>query len=86
MTNYEYITGPFIGEVVEDGTAMLDVAWDELDEDMQDRILDWGYKHLDRTKEDLMERYENSWESVETDKPVTLVSLKEQLKNESNSL
>jgi hypothetical protein len=80
MANFKLLSGPFIGEVVEDG-QIIPHRFSELDEDMQDRVRDFAeekYPSLDPGSEypesldDLAEEYENSWDSEETDEPVTM--------------
>jgi hypothetical protein len=86
VENYELITGPFAGEVVEEG-AVLDVPFSQLDEDMQARVRDHageGYEvggvwdrpvHLN----DAVEDYENEWQSKPTTKPITMKPLSYQI-------
>lgn len=74
MTKYEMMTGPFIGEIVEEGhTFIAHLEFNELDNDMQFRIRDWAktqYPDLEDEKDypislnQLVTDYENSWESV----------------------
>lgn len=82
MSNYKLLTGPFADEVSEE-VQILDVPFDSLDEDMQDRIRQWAADQgipscagdWDQAKID----YENSWESQETDDPATIKPVSEWL-------
>ena len=67
MANFILLTGPFEGEIVEEG-QVLDVPYDNLDDDLKTRIADAGLTPDDAGKED----YENSWDSEETEEPVTM--------------
>lgn len=42
MSNYKLLSGVFEGNVVEEGTPILDVSFDQLDGDMQLRIRHWA--------------------------------------------
>ena len=80
--NYELLTGPFAGSIVEEGQQILDVDWEELDEDMQSRIETWAeqenIKIDDHTDMNLIKQsYENSWDSEETDQETDLKSVSE---------
>lgn len=88
MTNWKLMTGPFAGSIVADG-AVLDVAFDQLDEDIKLRIREWGEstyfpapltfdeRVFPVSLEELKEDYENSWESEETEEPVDLLPVSE---------
>lgn len=77
--NYKLLTGPFEGNVIEEGIPILDVPFEELDIDLQARILDWAemlrlcISDLDLLKED----YESSWEDEETDAAIDLIPVSE---------
>lgn len=70
MSNYRLLSGPFEGEIVEEG-QVLDVPYAELDEDLKSRMEQLGYEASDVGKES----YENSWDSEETDEAVTMRSV-----------
>jgi len=84
MTNYLLITGCFEGEIVGE-KQILDVLYSDLDTDLQKWIQDYvkdatsmdGFEFL--TPDDLKEAYEDSWQFKETDKPVTLKPVSEQI-------
>lgn len=82
MTNYKLLTGPFAGSVVEEG-QVLDVDWEDLDEDLQSRILEWAESEVKNFNPDtddmnlVKQDYENSWDSEETDEDVDLKPLSE---------
>ena len=76
MTNYVFTSGAMIGLVVEENTKVLHEDFHDLDEDMQLRIRDFGEKlfpALDDNEDfpislnDLRDRYEDCWDSEETD-------------------
>lgn len=46
MVNYELKSGCFAGDVVEDGSNILDVAFENLDDDLQFRIRDWAENQI----------------------------------------
>jgi hypothetical protein len=81
--NWKLLTGPFAGSVVEEG-QVLDVDWEDLDEDLKERILVWATRqnsNFDPNTADMnliKEDYENSWESEETDEEVDLKPLSEE--------
>jgi len=82
-TNYRLLTGVFAGEVVEEAREILDIPFCELDLDMQFRIK--SHKGMEPTEEFESaqeeewgkQSYESSWESEETDQPVTLTPASE---------
>lgn len=83
MANYKLLSGPFIGEVVQEG-QIIPHRFAELDEDMQIRVREFAedkYPNLDdqadfpESLDDLAEMYENTWDSEETDEPTTMCSL-----------
>jgi hypothetical protein len=82
VTNYKLLTGPFAGSVVEEG-QVLDVDWEDLDEDLQSRILEWAESEVKNFNPDtddmnlVKQDYENSWDSEETDEDVDLKPLSE---------
>ena len=66
QAKYEMLTGPFVGEIVEEGHIFIaDQKFDELDEDMQERVANYAEANGISNLEDAVEQYENSWESVE---------------------
>lgn len=89
--NYRFVTGPFEGSVVEEGTKVLDVPHEKLDDDLKHRVQTFAenktsgkYPKYVKTNagsgfaykanpndpiswEIIMEDYENSWESQQTD-------------------
>ena len=68
MAKYEMLSGPFIGQIVDEGTVYIaDQSFDQLDEDMQERVKIFAVDHGITNLEDAIERYENSWESVEVE-------------------
>lgn len=69
--NYKYLTGPFIGEVVEEGYQALQ-SFDQLDEDMKNRVRIFAEDHGIADMNDAVERYETSWESEPTDEKPTM--------------
>jgi hypothetical protein len=79
--NYELLTGPFAGGIIEEGCCILDVMWNELPTDLQRRALDWGYSHkphlVQMSKSDLLEAWEDSWDCCPTDEEVNLRPLSE---------
>lgn len=86
------LTGPFEGQVVEEGHQFLDADFADLDDDMQFRIREWAEEQVELGKynsvqdgegfaypgvsdrpisiNEIIEDYQNSWESVETDEQV----------------
>lgn len=65
---YEMLTGPFIGEIVEEAhTYIIGLDFDQLDDDMQSRVADYATLHNISDMQDAIERYENSWESIEVE-------------------
>ena len=88
MANYRLLTGPFEGEVIEEGRKILDLAFEDLDTDLQLRIRTWaednypivggefvspGGSDLPVGWRDIIEAYECSWDAEETDEPVSLL-------------
>lgn len=76
MTNYVFTSGAMIGLVVEENTKVLDRDFHDLDQDMQIRIREFGEKLYPDLADDedfpislneLRDRYEESWDSEETD-------------------
>lgn len=76
MANYIFTSGAMIGLVVEENTKVLTEDFSNLDEDMQIRIREFGeilFPDLDDqedfpiTLNDLRDRYEDSWNSEETE-------------------
>jgi hypothetical protein len=51
MASYKLLTGAFEGCVIEEGAQILDVDFDQLDDDMQIRIREWaeqlGHKYIE---------------------------------------
>ena len=72
--NYEYLTGPFAGAIAPEG-RILDVPFDQLDDDLKTRVTQFASDHGITDMEDAKERYELSWESRETDEPLGLGSI-----------
>jgi hypothetical protein len=80
MDNYEFLTGPFCGSIVAEGTQVLDVPWDQLPEDLQAAALEWAdsqNRAITDDKAELIESWECSWDSCPTDEAVTLKSMSE---------
>jgi hypothetical protein len=79
MDNYEFLSGPFAGSIVAEGTSVLDVPWEQLPEDLQSAALEWaesqGLGIAD--KAGLIEAWQCSWDSYPTDEEVTLRSMSE---------
>lgn len=46
MSNFLLLSGPFEGEIVEEG-ELLDVPFEELDDDLKDRIREWAEGQID---------------------------------------
>lgn len=75
---YKLLSGPFEGAVVEEG-QILDVPFDQLDDDMQERITGWNdalaqpWRNMDSAKT----YYENTWECERSNDPVTMKPLSE---------
>jgi hypothetical protein len=76
MANYIFTSGVMIGLVVEGNTKVLDQDFHDLDDDMQVRIREFGESLFPNLAEDqdfpislndLRDRYEESWDSEETD-------------------
>ena len=76
MPNYVFTSGTMIGLVVEENTKVLDQDFHDLDQDMQIRIREFGEKLFPNLADDedfpislndLRDRYEDSWNSEETD-------------------
>lgn len=76
MTNYLITSGAMIGLVVEENTKVLGEDFHDLDSDMQIRISEFGkmlFPNLEVDEEfpiplnELRDRYEESWDSEETD-------------------
>lgn len=76
--NYKLLTGLFAGNVAAEG-VILDLPFEELDDDMQARILDWAESRKLSTSdlEALKQEYESSWESEETDEEIDLIPVSE---------
>jgi len=72
--NYEFLTGPFAGAIAPEG-RILDVPFNELDEDLQSRIRQFATDRGLTDLEDAKELYETSWQSRETDEPLGLGSI-----------
>ena len=72
--NYQYLTGPFAGAIAGEG-RILDVPFDQLDDDLKTRVTQFATDHGITDMEDAKERYELSWESVTTDEPLGLGSV-----------
>lgn len=75
MSNYKLITGPFEGSVVEEGQQVLDVPFEELDKDLQQRILYYGEGKDISDMNLLKQDFENSWQSEETEEEPDLTSV-----------
>ena len=75
--NYKLLTGCFAGSIIEEGQCILDVTFEDLDNDTQEKIIDFGslkYPNI-FDMEDLKERYELSWDSEETEDEADLKSI-----------
>jgi hypothetical protein len=71
---YEYVSGPFIGEIVREGQQIL-LGFASLDPDLQERFYQWRKQWAGKEEENLddaVESWENSWESIPTEKKPTL--------------
>lgn len=68
---WKLTTGCFAGEIIEE-EQILNVSFEELDTDLQGRIRQYAEDHKIEDKEDAKERYEQSWESEETEEEPTL--------------
>lgn len=83
MQNFELHSGVFIGKIVDDSGAILDVPYKDLDEDLQTRIK--YHADLEENEdfpseeeaENAKESYEQSWDSEETDQEVDLIPVSE---------
>jgi hypothetical protein len=76
--NYELLTGPFAGETVAEGCRVLDVAFEDLDRDLQDRILNWAeVEGPFSSGEVAKEAYEDSWDTWETEHVPTMKPVSE---------
>lgn len=66
-SKYEILTGPFAGEIVEEGDVFIaDKNFEDLDLDMQERVNQFAEDHgID--KDSAVEKYELSWDSVEVE-------------------
>ena len=72
MANYKMITCPFAGEIVPEGKTLPD--WETLDDDLRERALDWAEQEglsPDLSPSELLELWENYWQSEETEEAVT---------------
>lgn len=77
MARYKILTGPYAGEIVEEGrTFIAGMPFSQLDEDMQVRVREYAedrYKLFDTESDfpvsldQLVDDYETSWQSVEWD-------------------
>jgi hypothetical protein len=81
MTNFILISGPFAGSVVAEG-RILDIDFQEMDDDLQSRIRGWAEHNYTRGGrvvhwDEVCEEYENSWESEPTEEEVDLLPLSE---------
>lgn len=80
MVNWKLLTGPFAGEVCEEG-KLIDVEFSQLDADLQQRVKDFakqkygGVNNYPHNVHTLIQDYESSWESEETEEEVTVRSL-----------
>jgi hypothetical protein len=72
MTNWKLLTGCFAGSVIEEG-KILDVPFNELDDDLQLRIRDWADSKLS-----IIDDGENWAVPGGSDKPISLEDIKEQ--------
>jgi hypothetical protein len=71
--NYKLVSGPFAGEVVAEGCRILDLPFEDLDEDLQGRILDWAELYGPfPDSEAAKAAYEASWDSQEVDTAETM--------------
>ena len=83
MQNFELLSGVFIGRVVDDGGAILDAPYKDLDEDLQTRIkYHAGLEEnedfpSEEEAENAKESYEQSWDAEETDQEVDLIPVSE---------
>jgi hypothetical protein len=71
MDYYKYISGPFIGEIVREGQQILE-GFASLDSDLQERFYQWKKGNEEENLDDAVESWENSWESIPTEKKPTL--------------
>lgn len=77
MARYELLTGPYAGEIVEEGqTFIVGTPFNQLDEDMQIRVREWAEQKYKLASDEsdfpvslnqLVDDYENSWDSVEVE-------------------
>ena len=79
MSKYEMLSGPFIGNIVEDGyTFIAHIPFSELDDDLQTLVREFGEeKYFNGSSDtesdfpvslnDLVGEYENSWEQVQVE-------------------
>ncbi len=74
--NYKLLTGCYAGSIVEEGQCVLDVPFEELDQDLQSRITYFGELEYPDIKDmnELKELYELSWQSEETEEESDLAS------------
>ena len=54
--NYKYLTGPFAGAIAGEG-RILDVPFDQLDDDLKTRVTQFATDHGITDMEDAKERY-----------------------------
>ena len=66
-TTYKLITGPFIGEIVDDGGLWINrlecASFESADQDLQSRFKDWVEEHPGQD----WEAWISSWESEEVE-------------------
>ena len=75
MANYELLSGPFIGSVVEEG-PILDVDFDKLDGDLQARIRSWAEGEVGRKYIIINDECDFAYK-VDSDSPVSMNQIKE---------
>lgn len=73
--NYELITGPFAGSIVEEGQKVLDISYEEMDSHLKQRITEFAKDNEIADMDEAIDAYEASWESIKTNEEADLLSL-----------